>query len=250
MTKNPKEKKISSLSENPIPDAIEWERDLLVAPWIKFPKSHLWKEVLPLGHLLKLKAGDILARPGDPADGVFLLRQGEVKIIAKTKSGLFRTLCSMGEESVIGDISLFSQKPYLHYIQAVSSCTLYFFSEQILTQAIIAQHPEIAIWLFRNLATKADVTSAMIEETTFYSINVRVARFLYLYAQDHSEIGPNGTRLVKISQTELAERLGAHRVTITKAMNQLRADGLLHTKPSCVFIENMDNLREMLFNTL
>lgn len=226
------------------------EYDFLTAPWINFEKSPLWDEVLPLAKEVKAKAKQIIIKPGDPADGIYLLRSGKIKVVGQTKNGLTRTILTMGEESVLGDISLFSDKPYLHHIETLTDCVFYYLTKEQVLEEIFTRHPALTVWLFRNLAAKADSASVQLQDTTFYKINTRVGRFIYLYALKYGQINQAGGTWIPMSHNELAISLGAHRVTVTNAIQHLKREGLVQTRPSRIIVNDMAALKAYLYTTL
>lgn len=221
----------------------------LIAPWINTPPSGLWEPLLVRAAPMLAEAGEIILNAGDPAQGLYLLLRGRVKVIARTRSGLQRTILTIGAESVIGELALFSQKRQLNIIQALTDCEIYFFEPKMVMENIMT-NSALAVWIFNNLALKIEATQAQLQETTFYSINTRVGRFIYLYALEHGQPDSVGGRWAAISHHELAERLGAHRVTITNAIQNFKRLGLLHTRPSRIIVPDMEAFKNYLLDLL
>lgn len=225
------------------------DRFATITPWLRASYCGLWEPFLELGTPMQVKAGEIILNPGDDVQGLYLLSRGWVKVTAHARKGLKRTFLAVCAESVIGGMALFSRKRQQNIVQAISECQIYFFEERLVLETIMANKP-LAIWVFNDFALKVEAVLAQLQSTTFYSINTRVSLFIYLYTLDHGQADSLGGYWVAMSHSELAECLGAHRVTISNAIRNLKQLGLLRTSPKRINVPDMEALRAHLLNVL
>lgn len=199
-------------------------------PWLAFDNFAIWNKVLHLGRPITWTRGTTIRRPGDPADEVFLIRSGLIKVCAISRTGLQRTLWLMGRGSVLGEAALFGGKPYQHEILSLQDSCAYEFKGQTLTQEIFANHPDLSHQLLLNLASKSYISSSQMEGMTFLTGSQRVAQLLNGLNRIHNNAE------IKVSHALMAEMLGIHRVTVSNAIRLFKKVGFLDETPQGVHV--------------
>ena len=62
------------------------------------------------GNVKSIKAGAVLFRAGDPADGMYLVRKGELMVYLE-QNGTEVKLANVGAGNMIGEMAFFDKKP-------------------------------------------------------------------------------------------------------------------------------------------
>ncbi len=188
-------------------------------PWLFFEDQSPWAAVLSLGREIAWPRKHIVRHPGDPADSIFLIRSGTLKVAAGSCDGLQRTLWFMGAGSLLGEAAMFSGKPYQHYVTAVEDSTAVEFSAAVVHEHLLGRHPELCRLLLVNLAAKSYIGSTQIEDVAFLTAPQRIGRFLCGLAQARDSLH------LPLTHTAIAELLGIHRVTVSNALGLFRRAG-------------------------
>ncbi len=223
----------------------------LTAPWIRFEHCSAWDELLPQGYRRRYSRGEVIKRPGDPVEEVCLLREGSVKVVAVGRSGLQRTLWLMAPDSLLGEAALYDGKPYLHYIEALTDCTMIVFSAETMRTEIVPHHPDLVFFILSNLAHKSYIMSTQLEETLFLDAYTRVAKFLYAAASERLTHRENGSGVtITLSHTDIGELLGLHRVTVSHAIARMRREGILDPTTHAVILRDVAALKRVLINVV
>ncbi len=223
----------------------------LTAPWIRFEHCGAWDALLPQGCERRYRRGEVLKRPGDPVEQVSLLREGTIKVVAVGPSGLQRTLWLMAPDSLLGEAALYDGKPYLHYIEAVTDCTIIDFSAQTMRSEIVPHHPDLVFFILSNLAHKSYIMSTQLEESLFLDAYTRIAKFLYAAARErltHRDDGGGVT--ITLSHTDIGELLGLHRVTVSNAIARMRREGILDPTTHALILRDVVALKRVLANVI
>ncbi len=80
-----------------------------------------------------------------------------------------------------------------------------------------SDHPGAATGLIASLSTRLRHTDQLVHDAAFFDVRGRLARTLLDLAQREGEKGPNGLLICpRLSQTELANMVGATRESINK----------------------------------
>lgn len=158
-----------------------------------------------------LSSGDILFEQGDAGEALFALLDGELELSVLSSTGRKHTLDRLRAGAVFGEIALFDPGVRTASAHAVSPCTLRRLRRaDVLTQ--IQQHPELAADLLRLAGQRMRWMSTQLNEQVFMPLPVRLARKLLHLCPE----GQDG-RLV-LSQSELAEYVGATREAVSKTL--------------------------------
>lgn len=99
-----------------------------------------------------------------------------------------------------------------------------------LTITEIEQSPQLNLELCRHLRRRLQQTEKMLALANHRRVEERLKQLLILLRQDIGQPIPEGTRLaVRLTHQHLASAIGSTRVTVTKTLGQLEAEGWLIT---------------------
>ena len=215
-------------------------------PWISWPGMEIWERVFALGGRREWPAKSVLYRYGDRADELTLILDGIVGIEALGMSGAARNIGNLGPGGILGEAAFFTNGIYRHGIRCIVPCAGITFSREAVLDRILPEHPDLALYLFRNLAATSYMMSAQLEAMSFMSVEQQLAHFLW-HLWEEQERGSRIYRdIAAISLGQLGEMLGMHRVTVTRLMGGLKRDGVVSMTPR-IRVEEPGEL-ERIFN--
>lgn len=174
--------------------------------------------------MLFLKKRTIFAQ-GGPADAVFYLRTGKVKLAVVSKTGKEATIGILGDRSFFGEGSLAGQALRMGTATAMTDCSVLRIEKKAMVQAL---HREptlsdmfVAYLLARNVRYEEDLVDQL-----FNSSEKRLARVLVMLAHFGKEGVPE-TVVPKVSHETLAEMVGTTRSRVSFFMNRFRKMGFI-----------------------
>ena len=153
------------------------------------PQSFLAKAGLGK-KILRLKKGEVAFVQGDPADAVFYVQKGQLRVTVISAKGKEATLSLVGSGEFLGENSLLSPHPVrLTTATAMNECVLLKIAKAEMVRVL---HDESALsdmfvsfLLARNARIEADLVDQL-----FNSSEKRLARILLLLAQFGKESKP------------------------------------------------------------
>ena len=176
--------------------------------------------------ILRLKNSEVAYAQGDPADSIFYVQKGRLKVTVTSAKGKEATLALVGAGEFLGENCMVSVHPLrLATATAMTECALLRISKTEMVRAL-SQETEfsnvfVSFLLLRNARMQADLVDQL-----FNSSEKRLARILLLLAQFGKESKPE-TVVPKISQETLADMIGTTRSRVSFFMNRFRKLGFI-----------------------
>jgi CRP/FNR family transcriptional regulator, cyclic AMP receptor protein len=162
---------------------------------------------------------------GAPADAVFFIQEGKVRLTVVSKAGKEATLGILNQGTFFGEGSLAGQPLRMGSATALTDCELLRIDKKAMILALHHQHAFsdlfVAYLLARNIRYEEDLVDQL-----FNSSEKRLARILLLLAHFGKEGVPQ-TVIPKISQETLAEMIGTTRSRVSFFMNRFRTMGFV-----------------------
>jgi len=176
--------------------------------------------------ILNLKKGRIAYAQGDPADAIFYVQKGRLRVTVTSANGKEATITLVGPGEFLGENCMVSAHPIrLATATAMTESVLLWISKAEMTRVLL-QEPElsemfVAFLIARNARIQTDLVDQL-----FNSSEKRLARILLLLAHFGKESKPE-TVVPKISQELLAEMIGTTRSRVSFFMNRFRKLGFI-----------------------
>jgi CRP/FNR family transcriptional regulator, cyclic AMP receptor protein len=162
---------------------------------------------------------------GDPADAVFYLQTGKVRLTVVSKTGKEATIGILSDGSFFGEGSLAGQALRMGSATAMTDCAVLRIEKKAMMRALHREHTFsdlfVSYLLARNIRYEEDLVDQL-----FNSSEKRLARVLLMLARFGKEGVPE-TVVPKISQETLAEMVGTTRSRVSFFMNRFRKLGFI-----------------------
>ncbi len=167
--------------------------------------------------------------PGDPAERVYLIRRGAVRLSRVYESGEEITVSLLRENSLFGVLSLLTgnRSDRFYHAVAFTKVDMVTAPAKSVRNAIEADS-NIGLLLLQGLSSRILQTETMIETLTHRDMSSRLVSFLLVLCRDFGVAGNQGITIdLRLSHQSIAEAIGSTRVTITRLLGDLRNAGLL-----------------------
>src|SRR5579859_3698298 len=162
---------------------------------------------------------------GDPADAVFYLQAGKVRLTVVSKTGKEATIGILSDGSFFGEGSLAGQPLRMGSATAMTDCAVLRIEKRAMVQTLHREQTLsdlfVAYLLSRNIRYEEDLVDQL-----FNSSEKRLARMLLLLAHFGKDGVPE-TVIPTISQETLAEMIGTTRSRVSFFMNNFRKWGFV-----------------------
>src|ERR1700761_4460627 len=188
------------------------------------PKAFLAKD--GDGHdVNKYRKNQIIFSQGDPADAVFYVQKGKVKITVISAQGKEAIIAILGTDEFFGEGCLAGQTQRIATVVAMTDSVITRLEKAAIIQ-VIHREPTFSEKFIAHLLGRSIRVEADLVDQLFNSSEKRLARLLLLLANFGKEGQPEPV-IPKISQETLAEMIGTTRSRVSFFMNKFRKLGFI-----------------------
>lgn len=197
--------------------------------------GHLWvfDNLKPeeLGALTKAalrkvyKKGQEVFCQGDPANKMFLIKAGRVKLSKLTEDGDEITLDIRKAGDFLGESMLLEDTDYPLTAICLEDTLICGFTKQDF-EKLVLDHPPIGLQVIKNLSKRIDWLTSRVGSLSLSNLEDKLYSVLMEVAREHGIKSQKGyTIQFPLTHEELGFLVGAHRVSITRAMKALKESG-------------------------
>ena len=170
-------------------------------------------------------AGDHIFHQGDPADSIFYIQSGQVKLTVISTQGKEAVVGILGDSDFFGEGCLAGQPRRMATATAMTECSIMKLKRAVVLK-LIHEEPSFAELFVSHLLSRNIKTEEDLVDHLFNSSEKRLARVLLLLANFGKEGKPELV-IPKVSQDMLAGIVGTTRPRISFFMNRFRQLGFI-----------------------
>lgn len=162
---------------------------------------------------------------GDPGDRVYLIVEGTVKITFRGPGGRTNVRAIIGPADIFGELAVFDPGPRACTAIAITDVRAMWVDRATL-RAWMAAQPAIADQLLCALTRRLRHSERQLVETVSSDVTARVARQLLVLGKRFGTREGGALRLAhELNQDEIAQLVGADRVSVNKALRGFTTRG-------------------------
>jgi CRP/FNR family transcriptional regulator, global nitrogen regulator len=184
--------------------------------------------------------GKTIFFPGDPAERVYFLLKGAVKLSRVYEAGEEITVALLRENSVFGVLSLITGHRSDRFYHAVAFTPVELLSvpiEQV--EKALKEDPDLAFLMLQGLSSRILQTEMMIETLAHRDMGSRLVSFLLILCRDFGIPSSEGIMIdLKLSHQAIAEAIGSTRVTVTRLLGDLREKQMISIHKKKITVHN------------
>lgn len=171
------------------------------------------------------EAGEMLFFQGDRAKEMLLIKAGRVKLIKNMADGAEITLDIRKAGDFLGE-NIFSDDPEYPVSARCMEDTLTCGFTRDIFEGLVFSHPNIGLQVIRNLSNRISWLTTRVEGMTATNLSERLYQAIAAVADEHGVKSGGGVSIpFPLTHEDLGFLVGAHRVSVTRAMKELKAAG-------------------------
>jgi len=162
--------------------------------------------------------GTLIFSQGDESDGLFVIREGMVKVYMSDESGKEMLIDTLGPGEIVGEVASLDGQPRTASVAALVNTQVAKISLQEFEQ-FIKENSDLALELVKLLASRVRDHATSINNLAFKNVYGRVIWLLEKHAVDNAD----GSKTVKrkFTQQDIADMVGSSREMVSRVISEL-----------------------------
>jgi CRP/FNR family transcriptional regulator, nitrogen oxide reductase regulator len=194
-------------------------------------------EVIKNGRLRKIDKGSFYFYEGDPADDIYVLTDGRIKLTQVTPDGqqvILRYISPFEEFAVI---AVLSEITYPVSAEAVIDSKAMMWGKDTMQQ-LMQDYPRISLNALEILAHRVREFQDRVREMATERVERRIARTLLRLVRQAGEKVPEGVLIkLPLSRQDLAEMTGTTIFTVSRILSQWESKGIISSGRERIVIQ-------------
>lgn len=167
----------------------------------------------PRGHIVQ----EIRAVP----EALCYILNGTLRVVKLSEDSDRRVLSYISRNNFIGEVRYLAGETLSFRVETLTDVTVALFSRED-TLDMLGSDEDFRRCLFRGIARKMQGLGSELVTTAYRDNRERLLEILETFSTIQE-----GQTVVTMSQTELGEYMGVHRVTINRTLRRLQAEGMI-----------------------
>ena len=216
--------------------------DYSVSKFVTFAGDEVLRAIREVAEVRTFKKGDDIENRGDAVDHFYLIEDGLVQLGINGIDGSRFNLTRLGPGHTFGEIAFYLRNHVFHDARATTDVTLLRLDRANIDR-LMENSIEFSKALIAVACMRLETTLDHIGDTLGMPLKARVAKRI-LSVSD----GAQSENTVRLKQVELAHSLGVSRVSVGKALKQLKMEGHLSLGYGKIEIINRDKLEALVIH--
>ena len=180
----------------------------------------------------KYSKGETIFFEGDEAGGFYIVGSGTIKVFKINPSGKEHILHIFGSGEPVGEVPVFSNRPFPATAEAIVNSTMLYFPRKEFV-SLIEQNPSVAMNMLAVLSMRLRQFTNQIENLSLKEVPARLAGYL-LYMLDEQE--HDSVVELPVSKGQLASLLGTIPETLSRIFAKMSDEGLIRVEGRIITI--------------
>jgi CRP/FNR family transcriptional regulator len=200
-----------------------------------------------LAEVRKVVRGAPLFQEGHVAEGLFVVRTGEVKLVKTAKDGREQILYLARPGRPITEGLRFDGGTYSATALAMRAATALLWTNQVISE-LGERRPHLMRAMVDLRARRVDRLLALVSDLSLRTVPARLASFLCTLVAQRNARGEDPKTLVRDLTTEtVAGRLGTVREEISRGLALLEREGAVRVSPDVIVVEDLARLEAIAY---
>lgn len=176
----------------------------------------LWLEQTT--RMTTVRKGQVIYHQEDTAEGLFLLKQGRVRLSRVSAGGKKLELALLEPGTFFGEMPLLGERMRQASAEAVEDSLLCVMSQADI-ERLVLRTPRVALRMLEVVGRRLAQSEARLEDLAYRSVPARLASVLLRLGRDHGDL------IEGLTHQDLGDMVGAYRETVTKTLDEFQAAG-------------------------
>lgn len=178
------------------------------------------KEIVSTARSVSHPRGQMIYRPGEPSEGIYIVHKGSMRIFRESSGGKEQLVRILGPGEFSGELALFNESVHDAYAEALEPLEICMISRESL-QAFLLKYPQIALKMLAEFSSRLATSEEQAARIAMETVETRIA----MYLAGQVEAWKNARIKLPMRRKDLASHLGTTPETISRKLADFEAAG-------------------------
>jgi CRP-like cAMP-binding protein len=204
------------------------------------------KEMERITRMQEVKKRQPIYLQGDPANTVYLLKKGRVKISSTAPSGKEVTFEILEAGEIFGELEALGASPRGTSAEALDDTLICAINREDFDR-YLRDHPDLAVKLTKLIGFRLRKIHSRVEDLVFRDVPARLAHVLLDLIETTGVPEASGVRIrAKLTHQELANLVGCSRETVSTLLGHFREQGFVRTEGRNIIVLDKSALSHLI----
>lgn len=189
--------------------------------------------------LLRFERGEVMLWENEPCRGLFIIKRGSVKLFKTSVRGRELIINVFEEGATFNEVPVFDHGVNPVNVAALDESDVWVIDAETIHNNL-SRHPDMARAVIKNLANNLRMLVEKVEELSFFQVTNRLARLIIQLPENQL----SGESSVRITQDQLAARLGTVREVVARSLRELERSGAIQVENRTIVVTDQCALEE------
>lgn len=197
------------------------------------------KELAEGTWLRRYNRDEVLFWEGEACAGLYIIQSGSVKLFKTSLQGRELIINVFEDGASFNEVPVFDQGKNPVNVAALEDCEVWLVEASVIHQVLMT-HPEMCEAVIANLTANLRMLVEKVEELSFYQVTNRLARLINQLPREQL----SGQASQRITQDQLAARLGTVREVVARSLRELERSGAIRVKRRLIEVTDEQMLED------
>lgn len=203
------------------------------------------QEMDRITRMQEIKKKQPIYLPGDPANTVYLLKKGRVKVASSASSGKEVTFEILEPGEIFGLLEVLDESPRETHAEALDDALICAIRREDFDR-YLREHPDLTVKVTKLIGLRLRKIQNRVEDLVFRDAPARLAHLLLELSKTDGAPAGGGIRLqAKLTHQEMANLIGCSRETVSTILGQFRDRRLVQIDGRSIIVLNLHGLSRL-----
>ncbi|AEI42508.1 Crp/Fnr family transcriptional regulator [Paenibacillus mucilaginosus] len=194
---------------------------------------------------MNVKAGDHLFWEGDPADKLYYVKSGSVRITKDSGDGKHFILYTHGEGDLFGQLDPFQASLHSFNAETLEDSVIGAIQQKDL-DTLLWQHGDLAVEFMKWMGLMHRMTQTKFRDLMMFGKPGALCSTLIRLCNSYGEKQGDAIRITrKVTNTELAEMIGSTRESVNRMLSDLKKADVVTLEGGYTIVKDLSYLRDI-----
>ncbi|MCZ8516954.1 Crp/Fnr family transcriptional regulator [Paenibacillus filicis] len=194
-------------------------------------------EIDKMSPMVKLKKGELIQTPDTFREGLYMLKEGKLKLYKINAEGKQFIVSILGAGNVFGEVDSFSLGTRDTFIETMENTILCSLDKDQFERFLI-ERPHLAVKLMKELSALLKDRDAMLAQLALGDVREKILHLLVALAGKFGIAEENFHKIdIPLSHQEIGNMIGSTRETVTVALNELAKEHVIKTGRMSIHVD-------------